>query len=83
MHHRRKLDRPLTTRGTISRIATIRLPYDLEEAIKEEAGIRGRPWQTTLKEILRESLGLTESAAEVKRIPATAFRTATKQLRRK
>jgi hypothetical protein len=84
MHHRRKPDKPLTTRNAKSRIVTMRLPYDLEAAIKEEAEARGKKWQTVLKELLSESLGLDRtSAAEVKRIPATALQAASKRLKKK
>ena len=83
MHHRRKADKPLTTRNSSSRIMTIRMPYDLEEAIKEEAANRdGKPWQTVLKELLREALGLDqESGAEVKRIPASDLLAASQRLK--
>lgn len=82
MHHRRKPDQPITTRGALSRLVPIRLPYGLEEAIKEEAALRGRPWQTVLKELLAESLGLADQAAEIKRIPATALHAATRRLKK-
>lgn len=82
-HHRRKPDSPLTTRGSSSRITTIRLPYEVEAAVKEVAAARGRPWQTVLKELLAETLGLETSAAEVKRIPSTALQAAAKRLKRK
>jgi hypothetical protein len=67
------------------RITTIRIPYDLEAAVKEAAQLRGRPWQTVLKELLAESLGLElePSSTEVKRIPSTALHAAAKRLRRK
>lgn len=80
-HHRRDPSRPLTTRGESSRIATIRLPYELEDAIKALAVERGRPWQTVLKELLYEAVGLKTSAAEVKRIPAVALQAASKRLK--
>ena len=84
MHHRRKPDQPLTTRRTLSRVTTFRLPYDLEAAVKVEAEARGRPWQTVLKELLAEALGMTEpSYAEIKRTPATALHAAAKRLKRK
>jgi hypothetical protein len=83
VHHRRKPHAPLTTRGKFSRIVTIRLPYDLEDAIKEVAEERQRPWQTVLKELLAEAVGLEKSAAEVKRIPATALYAAARRLKRK
>lgn len=83
MHHRRKPNKPLTTRGEKNRLTTIRLPYDLEEAIKEVAETRGRPWQTVMKELLAESVGLETSGAEVKRIPATALHAAARRLNRK
>lgn len=83
MHHRRKPNAPLTTRGSSSRIATIRLPYDLEAAIKAAALERGRPWQTVLKELLAEALGLESSTTEVKRIPATNLHAAARRLKRK
>ena len=82
-HHRRKPRYPLTTRNTMSRLTTVRLPYSLEDAIKAEAVTRGRPWQTVLKELLSEALGLSEpSSTEVKRTPATALRAAAKRLKK-
>jgi len=57
-HHRRKEGRPLTTRGSQSRLTTIRLPYHLEAALKAEAETQDKPWQTLLKELLAEALGL-------------------------
>jgi len=81
VHHRRDLRKPLTTRGTYCRIITIRLPYDLEESIKEVAESRGRPWQTTLKDLLREALGIS-SVVETKRISANSLQAATKKLSR-
>lgn len=65
------------------RMTTIRLPYELEAAIKEVAAVRGRPWQTVLKELLVEALEGAPSATEVKRIPATALHAAAKRLKRK
>jgi hypothetical protein len=83
MHHRRKPDKELTTRGATSRIATFRLPYDLEAALKALAEERGLPWQTLLKDLLYEALGLSEpSAAEVKRISSGSLHAAAKQLKK-
>lgn len=65
------------------RMTTIRLPYELEKAIKEAARLRGRPWQTVLKELLAEALEGAPSATEVKRIPATALHAAAKRLKRR
>jgi hypothetical protein len=59
------------------------LPYELEKAIKEVAKDRGRPWQTVMKELLIEALGLEQSVVEVKRIPATALQAAARRLKRK
>jgi len=64
------------------RMTTIRLPYELEAAIKEVAKIRGRPWQTVLKELLVEALEGAPSATEVKRIPSTSLHAAAKRLKR-
>jgi len=83
MHHRRKPDKPLTTRGKLSRIVTFRLPYDLEEAIKEIADRRGRPWQTVMKELLQEAVELSKPWAEVKRTSAKDLQEAARQLKRK
>lgn len=74
MHHRRNPNIPLTTRGTYSRIVTIRLPYDLEKAIKDEAKSQGKRWQTFLKELLEDALGLSTHSVEVKRISAKNLR---------
>jgi hypothetical protein len=65
------------------RLTTIRLPYQLEAAIKEVAQARGRRWQTVLKELLVEALDGAPSATEVKRIPATSLHAAAKRLKRK
>jgi hypothetical protein len=59
------------------------LPYDLEAALKEEAAERGRPWQTVLKELLYESLGIVESSTEIKRTSSASLSAAAKQLKRK
>ncbi len=82
-HHRRKLEHALTTRGERSRIATFRLPYELEAAIKALAEERGKPWQTVLKDLLYEAVGLSEkSAAEVKRAPFVGLHAASQRLRK-
>lgn len=44
-----------------SRVTTIRLPYNLECALRAEAEAQGKRWQTLLKELLREQLGLSEN----------------------
>lgn len=80
LHHRRKPRKPLTTRGPYCRIVTIRLPYVLEGAIKEVAKSRGRPWQTVLKELLEEALGLSDGV-EIKRISAKGLQAAAKRLK--
>ena len=83
MHHRRNPKKPLTTRGTKSRIVTIRIPYELEDALKEVAEARGRPWQTVMKDLLAESLGLSsESLTEVKHVSAKNIKAAVKRLRK-
>ena len=82
MHHRRKQGQPLTTKGSRSRIVTIRLPYELESAVKEAAKARRRPWQTVLKELLVEALGLSESLTEVKRTPAKNVKAAVRRLKK-
>lgn len=83
-HHRRKPGQALTTRGPTSRIATFRLPYDLEEALKVVAAERGRPWQTVLKELLYEAVGLAEpSATEVRLVSAEGLHAAARRLKRK
>jgi hypothetical protein len=71
----------LATRGC-TRLVSIRLPRELESAIKEAARIRERPWQTVLKELLVESLGLSDSLIEVKRVPAKNLRATLKRLKR-
>lgn len=81
MHHRRKPGKPSTTRGGKSRITTFRLPYRLEAAIKKEAKRRGLPWQTALKALLAEALGLdTESTVEVSLKSATPLKEALTRL---
>jgi hypothetical protein len=81
-HHRRNPNQPLTTRGVSSRIATIRLPYDLEAAIKALAVERDKPWQTVLKDLLYEALGLSEpSTTETKRVSSAGLLEASKILK--
>lgn len=82
-HHRRKQGKPLTTRGSLSRLTTIRLPYPLEAALKAEAKTRGKPWQTLLKELLAEALGLGEvgDAADTQKRPAADLHRAMRKLR--
>lgn len=60
---------------------SVRLPAELEEAIREEAEVRGRPWQTVMKELLAESLGLADTA-EVTIKPALRLHAASKRLRK-
>lgn len=77
----KKTRKSRATHSAFSRIVTFRLPYDLECAIKDEAKIRGRRWQTVLKELLKESLGISDGESlQVKRISATALRAASFQL---
>ena len=81
MHHRRKPGKRNTARGRQSRITTLRLPYQLEAAIKREAESRGQPWQTVLKALLAEALGLgAESAVEVSRVSADGLKEARDRL---
>lgn len=81
MHHRRKPGQRNTARGKQSRITTLRLPYDLEAAIKAEAKRRGQPWQTVLKALLAEALGLdSESVVEVSRVSADRLKEARDRL---
>lgn len=82
IHHRRKTARPLTTRGPRSRLTTIRLPYELEDAIKEVSRFRGRPYQTVLKELLVEALGLEKSLVEIKRVSAKDLKAVMKRLKK-
>jgi len=80
-HKRKKTRKSSTTHGPLSRIVTLRLPYDLEGAIKDEAKIRGRRWQTVLKELLRESLGISKGESlQVKRISAMSLHNAARRL---
>lgn len=84
-HPRRKHGQPLTTRGSQSRLTTIRLPYALEAALKAEAETQGKPWQTLLKDLLAEALGLSnpaEPADTLKRSAADLHR-AMRKLRTK
>lgn len=81
MHHRRKPGQRNTARGTRSRITTFRLPYPLELALKKEAGRRGQPWQTVLKALLCEALGLdAEPAVEVSRVSSDRLKEALDRL---
>jgi hypothetical protein len=75
--------RPRSTRGLTSRLTTIRLPYTLDEALKAYAAELGRPWQTVLKEILADALGLelnTPEGAEVVRRSSIGLHVAVKKL---
>jgi hypothetical protein len=57
------------------------LPYELEEAIKEEAERRGQPWQTVLKDLLAEALGMDKkTTAEVTRKSSARLRSAVRKL---
>lgn len=84
-HHRRKEGKPLTTRGSQSRLTTIRLPYWLEAALKAEAETQDKPWQTLLKELLAEALGLTAAndASETQKRSATDLHRAMRKLKTK
>lgn len=44
-----------------SRVTTIRLPHYLESALKAEADAQDKPWQTLLKELLKDALGLADA----------------------
>lgn len=44
-------------------MTAVRLPYYLECALRVEAEAQGKPWRTLLKELLKESLGLSDTAA--------------------
>lgn len=82
-HHRRKEGKPLTTRGTQSRLTTIRIPYPLEAALKAEAEAQSKPWQTLLKDLLIEALGLDEMGepADTVKRPATDLHRAIRKLK--
>jgi len=41
-----------------SKLITVRLPHDVQDALRELGEEQGRPWQTIMKELLAESLGL-------------------------
>lgn len=72
-----------STRGATSRLTTIRLPYALDDALKAHAEALGRPWQTVLKEILADALGVELSppdGIEVTRISAGGLHVAVKRL---
>jgi hypothetical protein len=85
VHHRRKEGAPLTTRGAQSRLTTIRLPYPLEAALKAEADVQGKPWQTLLKELLSDALGLGQAcdASETQKRSATDLHRAMRKLKTK
>jgi hypothetical protein len=46
-------------KGGRSRVTTIRMPDYLECAVKAEAEAQGKPWQTMLKDLLKDALGLS------------------------
>jgi hypothetical protein len=76
---RRKLS---STRGKYSRITSLRLPYPLEAALKAHARDLGIPWQTALKQILSEALGLIEYPAhEVHTVSADNLHEALKRFK--
>jgi hypothetical protein len=69
-----------------TRLVTIRLPPDLEDAIKAVAVARNIAWQTAMKDLLKEKLGLNFSKdslqmTEVKHISARGLQAAAKRLR--
>ena len=82
-HHRRKEGTPVTTRGAHSRLTSIRLPYSLEEALKAEAEAQSKPWQTLLKDLLIEALGLDQppDMTDTMKRPATDLHRAMKKLK--
>lgn len=72
-----------STRGASSRLTTIRIPYTLDEALKAYAAELGRPWQTVLKEILADALGVEfdiPEGTEVVRRSAAGLHVAVKRL---
>lgn len=75
---------PRKNTAKVSRPVSIRLPADLELAIREEALSRRGKWQTVLKALLREALGIDRgTSVEVTRRSATPLRAASRRLRQK
>ena len=65
-----------------SRVTTIRLPSYLEAALKVEAEAQGKPWQTLLKDLLKEALGLSDTdASETETRSATDLHHAMRKLK--
>ncbi len=82
----RRMARPKGKEGaqsSQSRVTTIRLPNHLERALKMEAEIQGKPWQTLLKDLLKEALGLSEAedASDTERRSATDLHRAMRKLK--
>jgi len=64
----------------------VQLSYPLATALKAEAAAQGKPWQTFLKDLLVEALGLDESDEAddiITRRPATDLHQAMHKLRTK
>jgi hypothetical protein len=68
----------------LSRLTTIRLPYLLEAALKAEAAIQGKPWQTVLKDLLAEALELEKvgDSADTQQRSAVDLHRAMRKLRK-
>lgn len=75
----------MVRKKTISRLIALRLPLDLEKAIKAVARTRNQPWQTVLKALLAEKLELHPAnvlkQAEVKKISARGLQAAARKLK--
>ena len=82
-HPKRKDPDPANRRRPQSRLTTIRLPLYLEDALKLEAEAQGKPWQTLLKDLLKETLGLTgtEEVCETEMRSATELHRAMRKLK--
>ena len=48
-----------TSKTAHTQLISVRLPFEMIDALKEAGEKRERPWQTVMKEIISDSLGLS------------------------
>lgn len=73
-------ERKPKTHGSKSKLISIRFPNELEEELKLRAKEMGMPWQTFMKDLLFESLGLN-GGVEVITKSSAALMNAKKKIR--
>jgi len=80
----RRLKKSSARRGQQSRLI-FQLSYPLEAALKAEAAAQGKQWQTLLRELLMDALGVEDlpESSGVKMRPATDLHHAMRVLKTK